>query len=231
MEMLAGPQGEMMRIACSVCRMGGAGVSLSGGMKCGLSCWVGGVAVVAVTWVDQRTRGGGDTVGGCEGDCCLADRSTRGVGTFVGLLVGRRLWTVRVVVLVIGQVHTMCRGGLSIRLMKGLKWGPSCWLLAWTVMLSAMSLFSSSGAQSSKMVNGCYFLCVADGWVVPVVRWLVPWDHLKWWAFELDWAWGVADYYVRRRAAPSVMGLLSAPLFLALWAIVGGAPLVMAYRG
>jgi hypothetical protein len=36
---------------------------------------------------------------------------------------------------------------------------------------------------------------------------------------------------VRWRAAPSVMGLLSAPLILALWATVGKAPSVMAYRG
>ena len=158
MEMLAGPWGEMMRIARLVCRMGGAGVSSSGGMKCGLSCWVRGVAVVAVIRVDRRTRGGGEPVGGCAGDCCLADCSTRGVGTFVGLLVGRRSWTVRVVGLVIGPVHTVCRGGSSICLMKGLKWGPSCWLLAWTVMLSAMSSFSSSGAQSSKMVNGLLLL-------------------------------------------------------------------------
>ena len=68
MEMLAGPRGEMMWIAWSVCRMGCAGVSSSGGMKCGLSCWVGGVAVVAVVWVDRRTCGGGDPVGGCAGD-------------------------------------------------------------------------------------------------------------------------------------------------------------------
>ena len=102
MEMMVGPRGEMMQIARSVCRMGGAGVSSSGGMKCGLSCWVGGVVVVAVGWVDWRTRGGGDPVGGCAGDCCLADRSTWGIGTFVGLLVGRRSWIVRVAGLVIG---------------------------------------------------------------------------------------------------------------------------------
>ena len=70
MEMLAGPRGEMMRIARSVCQMGGAGVSLSGGMKCGLSCWARGVAVVAVGRVEWRTCGGGDPVGGCAGDCC-----------------------------------------------------------------------------------------------------------------------------------------------------------------
>ena len=102
MDMLAGPRGEMMRIARSVCRMGGAGVSLLGGMKCGLSCWVGEVAVVAVGRVDRRTSGGSDPVGGCPGDCCLADCSTRGVGTFVGLLVGQRLWIVCVAGLVIG---------------------------------------------------------------------------------------------------------------------------------
>jgi hypothetical protein len=130
MEKLAGPRGEMMRIARSVCRLGGAGVSSLGGMKCGLICWVGGVSVVAVVRVDWRTRGGGDTVGGCAGDCCLADHSTLGVGTFMGLLVGQRLWTVCVVGLVIGQVHTMCRGGSSICLMKGLKWDRcvGCWL-------------------------------------------------------------------------------------------------------
>ncbi len=133
--------------------------SLPPGMKCGLSCWVGGVAVVAVGRVDRRTRGGGDPVGGCAGDCCLADRSTWGVGLFVGLLVSRILWIVRVAGLVIGRVNTVCRGGSSICLMKGLKGGPLCWLQAWTVMLSAMSLFSSSGAQSSKMVNGL-LLCV-----------------------------------------------------------------------
>ena len=121
MKMLVGPRGEMMRIARSVCRMGGAGVSLLGGMKCGLSCCVGGVAVVAVGWVDWRIRGGGDTVGGCAGDCCLADLSTQGVGTFVGLLVGRRSWIVHVVGLVIGQVRTVCRGGSNICLMKRLK--------------------------------------------------------------------------------------------------------------
>jgi hypothetical protein len=76
MDMLAGPRGEMMRIARSVCRRGGAGVSLLGGMKCGLSCRAGGLAVVAVGRVDLRTRGGGDPVGGCAGDCCLADCST-----------------------------------------------------------------------------------------------------------------------------------------------------------
>ena len=69
-----------MRIAHLVCRMGGAGVSLLGGMKCGLSCWVGGVVVVVVGRVDWRTRGGGHPVWGCAGgDCCLAERSTRGV--------------------------------------------------------------------------------------------------------------------------------------------------------
>ena len=114
----------------------------------------GGVAVVAVGWVDRRTCGGGNLVEGCAGDCCLADHSTRRVETFVGLLVGRKLWIVRVAGLVIGQVHTVCCGGSSICLMKGLKGGPPCWLLAWTVMLSATSLFSLSGAQSSKMVNG-----------------------------------------------------------------------------
>jgi hypothetical protein len=69
MAMLAGPPGEMMRIACPGCRMGGAGVSSSGGMKCGLSCWYKGVAAVAVDRADWRTRWG-ELVGGCAGDCC-----------------------------------------------------------------------------------------------------------------------------------------------------------------
>ena len=69
MAKLAGPRGEMMWIACPGCRMGGAGVSSSGGMKCGLSFWDGGVAVVAVGRADWRTCWG-ELVGGCEGDCC-----------------------------------------------------------------------------------------------------------------------------------------------------------------
>jgi len=33
---------------------------------------------------------------------------------------------------------------------------------------------------------GCYFVCVFDGWVIPVVHWLALWDHLQWWESELD---------------------------------------------
>jgi hypothetical protein len=73
-------------------------------------------------------------------------------------------------------------------------------------------------------------VCVFDGRVASVVRWPALWDHLKWWESELDCAWAVEDYYVQRRAAPSVMGLLFAPLVLALWAIVGGAPSVMVFQ-
>ena len=40
----------------------------------------------------------------------------------------------------------------------------------------------------------------------------------------------MADYYVRRHAAPLVMSLSLAPLFLALRAILGGAPSVMVFR-
>ena len=72
----------------------------------------------------------------------------------VGLLVGRRSWTLFVAGLVIGCLRTVCRGGSRICLMKGLKVAPPRWLLAWIVMLSAMSLSSSSGLQLSKMVNG-----------------------------------------------------------------------------
>jgi hypothetical protein len=152
MAMLVGPRGEMMRIACPVCWMRGTGVSFSGGMKCGLSCWEGGVAVVG--GADWRTLWGRDLVGVYAGDYCLADCNTRGVGTSVGLLMGQRLWTVPVAGLVIGQVGTLCRGGSSIHLMKGLKGASQCLLLSWIVMLSAMSSSSLSGVQSSKMVNG-----------------------------------------------------------------------------
>jgi len=70
MAMLAGPRGEMMRIAHPGCWMGGAGVSSLGGIKCGLSCWDGGVAVVAVGRAERRTCWGAH-VGGCAaGDCC-----------------------------------------------------------------------------------------------------------------------------------------------------------------
>ena len=57
--MLAGPRGEMMRILCLACRMGGTRVSLSGGIKCGLSCWDGGVLA---RWDEPA--------GGCAVDCC-----------------------------------------------------------------------------------------------------------------------------------------------------------------
>jgi hypothetical protein len=70
MAMMAGPRGEMMRIPCLACRIEGAGVSLPGGMKCGLSSWYGGVAVVDVGRADQRTRWGDNLFGGCPGDCC-----------------------------------------------------------------------------------------------------------------------------------------------------------------
>ena len=69
MAMLAGPRGEMMQIARPGCWMGGAGVSLLGGMKCGLSCWDRGLAVVAVSRADRRTCWG-ELVGGCAVDCC-----------------------------------------------------------------------------------------------------------------------------------------------------------------
>ena len=69
MAMLAGPWGEMMRIPCLACRMGGTRVSLSGGIKCGLSCWDGGVFVVAVGRADQRTHWD-EPAGGCAVDCC-----------------------------------------------------------------------------------------------------------------------------------------------------------------
>ena len=58
MAMLAGPRGEMMWVALLGCRMGGTQVSSSGGMKCGLSCWDGRVAVVAAGRTDQKTRWG-----------------------------------------------------------------------------------------------------------------------------------------------------------------------------
>jgi hypothetical protein len=48
-----------------------------------------------------------------------------------------------------------------------------------------------------------------------------------WLASELDVALAEDDYYVRRRAAPSVMGLLPSPSVLARWAFVGGAPSVL----
>jgi hypothetical protein len=77
------------------------------------------------------------------------------VGVTVGLLLGRRSCTVGVVGLAIARVQTVCSGGgSSIRLMKGLKGALLCWLLAWTVMLSAISSSSSSGVLSSKITNG-----------------------------------------------------------------------------
>ena len=51
-----------------------------------------------------------------------------------------------------------------------------------------------------------------------------------WLASELDVALALEDYYVRRRAAPSVMGLSPAPLVLARREFVGGAPSVMVLR-
>jgi hypothetical protein len=67
--MLAGPRGEMMRIPHLACRIGGARVLLSGGIKCGLSCWDGGVLVVAVDRADWRTRWD-EPAGGCAIVCC-----------------------------------------------------------------------------------------------------------------------------------------------------------------
>ena len=67
--MLVGPRGERMRIPRLACRMGGARVSLLGGIKCGLSCWDGGVLGVAVGRADRRTRWD-EPAGGCEVDCC-----------------------------------------------------------------------------------------------------------------------------------------------------------------
>jgi hypothetical protein len=70
MAILAGPRGEMMRIARPGCQMGGAGVSSLGGMKCGLRTWNRRVAVVAVGRAERRTCWGAH-VGGCAaGDCC-----------------------------------------------------------------------------------------------------------------------------------------------------------------
>jgi hypothetical protein len=71
------------------------------------------------------------------------------------LLQGRRSCTVGAVGLAIVRVRTVCRGGgSSICLMKGLKGALLRWLLAWTVMSSAISLSSSSGVSSSKITNG-----------------------------------------------------------------------------
>ena len=69
MAILAGPRGEMMRIALLGCQMGGARISSSGGLRFGLSCWDGKVVVVAVGRADRRTRWG-TAVGGCAVDCC-----------------------------------------------------------------------------------------------------------------------------------------------------------------
>jgi len=68
MAMLAGPRGEMMWIPQLACWMGGTRVSLSGGIKCGLSCCDGGVFVVAVGRADWRTHWD-KPAGGCEVDC------------------------------------------------------------------------------------------------------------------------------------------------------------------
>ena len=51
-----------------------------------------------------------------------------------------------------------------------------------------------------------------------------------WLASELHVALVVEDYYMRRRTAPSVMGLSPAPSVLAWWEFVGGAPSVMVLR-
>ena len=77
------------------------------------------------------------------------------VGVAVGLLLGRRSCTVGAAGLAIARVRTVCRGGgSSIRLMKGLKEALPRWLLAWTVMSSAISSTSSSGVSSSNITNG-----------------------------------------------------------------------------
>jgi len=77
---------------------------------------------------------------------------------------------------------------------------------------------------------GCYFACAIDEWVSAVVHLAALWDHVKWLASELDCALAVEDYYVRRRAAPSVMGLSPAPSVLAQQEFVGGALSVMVLR-
>ena len=59
----------MMWIALLGCLMGGAHVSPSGGVKCGLRCWDGKVVVVAADRADRRTCWGA-VVGGCAVDCC-----------------------------------------------------------------------------------------------------------------------------------------------------------------
>ena len=77
------------------------------------------------------------------------------VGVAVGLLLGHRSCTVVAAGLAIARVRTVCRGrDLSIRLMKGLKGALLRWLLAWTVMSSAISSSSLSGVSSSKITNG-----------------------------------------------------------------------------
>jgi hypothetical protein len=76
-------------------------------------------------------------------------------GFAVGLLLGRRSCTVGAAGLAITRVRTVCRGGgSSICLMKGLNGALLCWLLAWTVMSSAISSSSLSGVSSSKITNG-----------------------------------------------------------------------------
>ena len=69
MAILEGPRGEMMRIALLGCQMGGACISLSGGIKFGLSCWDGKVVVVVARRADRRICWGA-AVGGCAVDCC-----------------------------------------------------------------------------------------------------------------------------------------------------------------
>ena len=108
--------------------------------------------------VDLRTRRGGATawihlLGGT--DVCMDLPSGTAVGVAVGLLLGRRSCTVGVVGLAIACVRSVCcGGGSSICLMKGLKGELLCWLLAWTVMSSAISSLSSSGVSSSRITNG-----------------------------------------------------------------------------
>ena len=77
--------------------------------------------------------------------------------------------------LVIGQVHTVGRGGSSICLMKGLKGALLCWLLAWIVMLSEMSLSSSFIVRSAIFQDGkrVATLCVSlmDGLYQSYLGW------------------------------------------------------------
>ncbi len=88
--------------------------------------------------VDLRTRWGATDwihlLGGTDVRIDLP--AGNAIGVAVGLLLGRRSCTVGVVGLAIARVRSVCcGGGSSICLIKGLKGGLLCWLLAWTVML------------------------------------------------------------------------------------------------